>query len=385
MTQADASRQSGKTLLHYDPGSGYVTTLFRLANTVVPHVLRRFEFWVFFVLHLLVTALYRGGYLRGADEKDHPLYIQWKEMRVITGITTFFEVFYTNQCYSRYCELYQLTRALLGILYDFTLESRIHLRQASKGHTRLTARWLAASVVLFFYESQSEVSEREWQELLRHGLVTDEEKRFLEPFSRHQRSHIVLHWNAMAVRDGQAVSKMPANAMKSLIDKLLRTRGLQQRVADIIDLPIPFQYFHLLRMMVVVNLVLWAYGMGVTQSIFSPIVYFCAALIFMGMMELATQLSDPFGDDEVDFPVNTWLSEVLENVATLVEVENPFSLEQRLQMEQPLQRGRRDLNLFVRENLSSGGGQKRGWGSSLLRRGPEEEEEDEGEDDDGED
>ncbi len=47
-----------------------------------------------------------------------------------------------------------------------------------------------------------------------------------------------------------------------------------------------FQYSHLLSTMIVVKLVLWAYGMGLTDSAFAPIVYFFEALIFMGMMEL---------------------------------------------------------------------------------------------------
>merc|ERR1712076_130887 len=64
--------------------------------------------------------------------------------------------------------------------------------------------------------------------------------------------------------------------------------------------------------MVTMNLCLWAFQMGRSTSIFAPFIYFMSELIFIGMVELASQLSDPFGQDEVDFPINDWLSSYLE-------------------------------------------------------------------------
>merc|ERR1719230_113639 len=103
-----------------------------------------------------------------------------------------------------------------------------------------------------------------------------------------------------------------------MIDKLVETRDLQQEVADTMHMPIPFQYFHLLNVMIIVNLLLWAYGMGLTDSVFAPVTYFFAALIFMGMMELANQLSDPFGTDGTDFPTSLWLSETLRRINVII-------------------------------------------------------------------
>merc|ERR1712100_502020 len=122
-----------------------------------------------------------------------------------------------------------------------------------------------------------------------------------------------------ATRDGHRQSLALPNTLKSMIDKLLRCRVLQQEVLDTIELPIPFPYFHLLNVMIAVNLLIWAYGMGITKSVFAPIVYLFSALIFMGMIELAAQLADPFGDDVVDFPVHVWVSELVEDLVMLVQ------------------------------------------------------------------
>ncbi len=44
-----------------------------------------------------------------------------------------------------------------------------------------------------------------------------------------------------------------------------------------------------------------------------------AAIIFMGMMELGNQLVDPWGDDDVDFPLEDWLDELIENSEVLLD------------------------------------------------------------------
>merc|ERR1719382_2384551 len=59
--------------------------------------------------------------------------------------------------------------------------------------------------------------------------------------------------------------------------------------------------------------------MGITESLFSPVGFFFAELIFCGMMELAGQMTDPFGKDEVDFPLNTWLASALDETSVITE------------------------------------------------------------------
>merc|ERR1712203_238123 len=105
-------------------------------------------------------------------------------------------------------------------------------------------------------------------------------------------------------------------------------RAKQQEVADTMNLPIPFEYYHLLNMMVTMNCCAWAYYMGVTHSYFAPLAYFFATLIFMGMMDLATQLSNPFGCDQADFPVNDWVGELMENMSALLDYEQEGSADE---------------------------------------------------------
>lgn len=312
-------------VLDYDTSATYISTSFSWTSTVVPYVLGRLEFWIFMALHLGITSAYRTGYLAGADVSKTTFFIDWNDMKVIAAITTFFEVFFTNQTFSRYLHLYDKTRNLLKCVCEFCFETSLHLKSSSHGHMRLASRYFLCSVVLFFSEMKKGDEDKSWLELQRLSLVRPDEQEHLELYDKDMRSLVVLHWAAKVIKLGHknSAGKAPGNALKNMIDKLVETHAIQQEVMDTMRMPIPFQYFHLLNLMIVINLLLWAYGMGISESAFAPVVYFFAALIFMGMMELAVQLSDPFGEDETDFPLGKWVQEVLEDARALLESEQP--------------------------------------------------------------
>jgi len=52
-----------------------------------------------------------------------------------------------------------------------------------------------------------------------------------------------------------------------------------------------------------------------------PIIFLFALFIFIGMLELAKMFSDPFGDDEVDFPIHMWLDKFIENQLAFLEYD----------------------------------------------------------------
>ncbi|CAK0863511.1 unnamed protein product, partial [Prorocentrum cordatum] len=130
----------------------------------------------------------------------------------------------------------------------------------------------------------------------------------IAPFpARGSAKHLVLlHWTGTVTREVHVKSKAIANTFKDMFGRLTAILEMQQDLVDTMELPVPYQYFHLLNMMVVVNLMLWAYAMGISASLWAPVTFLFAEIIFMGMLELASQLADPFGEDEVDFPVREW-------------------------------------------------------------------------------
>ena len=78
----------------------------------------------------------------------------------------------------------------------------------------------------------------------------------------------------------------------------------QEDVVQVLEPPMPFQYFHIMNLMMFLNLMLWAYALGIEDSYFAPAIFMFVQLMFQGVRELCAGSSDPYGDDEVDFPLN---------------------------------------------------------------------------------
>merc|ERR1712151_856138 len=96
-------------------------------------------------------------------------------------MTTFFQVFYTNQCFARYTGLYEGTRSMMSACYDVALDLRVHLGPSNRAHCRLALRYLICDTLLFFAEMDGTIDEMEWHELLSLELITPEEKELLIP------------------------------------------------------------------------------------------------------------------------------------------------------------------------------------------------------------
>jgi len=98
------------------------------------------------------------------------------------------------------------------------------------------------------------------------------------------------------------------------------------KVGHVVALPIPFPYFHLLNLILVLNFLILAVGLATLGTYASIFVYFSAIWIFMCIREVSIQLSDPFGTDDVDFPIHQFLDYVFDATVSLLEAfTNPLS------------------------------------------------------------
>merc|ERR1719160_230121 len=81
----------------------------------------------------------------------------------------------------------------------------------------------------------------------------------------------------------------------------------------------PWQYFHIMNLMMMLNLMLWAYSFAFQDSYFASLIFVFVAAIFMGIRELCVALADPYGDDAADFPLNEWMNQLYVRVLYLCE------------------------------------------------------------------
>merc|ERR1712232_620291 len=93
----------------------------------------------------------------------------------------------------------------------------------------------------------------------------------------------------------------------------------QSEVVNIQQLPMPFQYFHIMNLMLLLNLTLWGYALGCQDSHFAPVIYMFVQLMFQGIRELATSLSNPFGTDDVDFKIAEWMKKLYASMYSVLQ------------------------------------------------------------------
>mmetsp|Transcript_90032 Transcript_90032/g.197156 ORF Transcript_90032/g.197156 Transcript_90032/m.197156 type:complete len:381 (-) Transcript_90032:164-1306(-) len=306
----------------YDNKAGLFWTALRRSHTVAPSVLLSAEFWIFFLLHIVVFIV---SHWDKEWVRTHRWFMQldWDSVKIVSGITTFFEVFYANQCYSRYIHLYNTTRGMINHVHDLCHYFRVFLGEAAIGHSRLGTRYVIVAMVLHFYEMKGRTSHVDLAELIGMGLLRDSELTVLRATPSGQRSKAVLAWCSYVATKGCTQANTPPQALRRCTDLTLLVNASQQEIVDTLSLPVPFQYFHLLSAMITMNLILWAFIMGMNESFFSPLIYFFSSFIFIGMMELSSQLSDPFGIDEVDFPIDQWMRQCTDMMVEMVETDFP--------------------------------------------------------------
>merc|ERR1719396_68053 len=141
---------------------------------------------------------------------------------------------------------------------------------------------------------------------MKRRLLNEGEVDQLNQHAEADQPQVLLQWAAITIN--QAVTKDMASAAigYKLVDHLLQISFHQEAVVNASVLQVPFQYFHLLNSMIMANCFLLAWALGNMRSWFVPGAYMISSTIFIGMMDLASKLSDPFGEDEVDFDLDRW-------------------------------------------------------------------------------
>jgi len=173
------------------------------------------------------------------------------------------------------------------------------------------------------------VSSREFKQMKSLGLLGDNEiyhlQKHCEAFQGDAvPAFLVLQWAMKVMRKITPNPEERDDMLAGFYERVYRVRTSQEDVRQILDLPMPFQYFHIMNLMLILNLVLWAYSLGCQESWWAPVIYMFVQMMFQGIRELSTALSDPFGDDEVDFPVTEWMIAVYARMYGILE--DPFDI-----------------------------------------------------------
>jgi len=261
----------------------------------------------------------------------------WKLLSPQLSITIFAVVFYNNQCYSRYMSLYSTCVDIDVAAKQFVSELLIHFGdepQLSK-HILQASKYCLAGIFYFYLSMEDDTPEmrESWEVITDKGLVTPEEKEMLKNYPGTTFT-LLLHWSSYVVKDSIRIlrAQQPphfnapelasmGNRMYTMIDAVA---AAALRVRSIQNMPVPFSYFHLLNLLI--SSTVFATGIGclilVEQEEASSyclgfLPYMVVTFVLLALRQLSGELADPFGKDDLDFPIADFMRHIYDNVVAI--------------------------------------------------------------------
>lgn len=257
---------------------------------------------------------------------------RWEVAGTLQFFMTFFLIFFNGHCYMRYVQLYQHCMISTDSILLFVHELTISFPQREFDGVRFAAtKYLLAAIYLFYMGiTGGALSNTEWNECVQKGLITKSEMALLQQYPGGRVTLVLTTW-AMVIIDHGLQQDL---CWKDRAQRIAHTHNRIYRhvasfvksthaIGNTLALPIPFPYYHIMNVILLTNFLLIAAGFSLFKTYMTIFPFSLALMIFMGLREVAGAMADPFGQDEVDFPIARFLDYTFEHTVCLLEV---FSL-----------------------------------------------------------
>lgn len=263
--------------------------------------------------------------------------LPWATSVIPLTLLFFFMVFYTNSSFNRFYQLYNHCVGIMGATQEWTALVKSHSRSIAEPE-RASARWnatrfiLAATHLLYYTLYGDKLTDDEYEMIVARDLLTDDECATLKEYKGFK-PWVAMCWSLddveqLVQRDSHDAGRPPDGvremlALQEFRDVAFRFRTNAGQIFNLLKQPVPFPYFHLLNCILLVQLLLISYALAIFPTIapyFSVSILAFVTIVLLGMRGLAVQLSNPFGDDAVDFEIETFMRGAFTNaVAHLKE------------------------------------------------------------------
>ena len=300
-----------------------VTGFFRWRGTVFPSVLCRPAIWGLTLIHCILLYIHmRLGIDWGMIVKD---VAPDDVSKVSTTFLVFFLVYYSGQCYARYYQMYTACMAMAGDVQCWVGLARVYFPTAPADILWNLSRHMVASVYFLYFElgglasdGGRIITEAEWSVLFRSSLISESERKVLEKY-RGSRFFLMQSW-ALRLASEQIVKDGTAKGadVRSFEQYVLSLRANGAKISNLLKQPVPYPMYHLLMLMLNVNLIVTSYAMIEANTVMSIPVFFIICFVCLGLKETSVALSDPFGMDAVDFETDVFMARIMINTKELI-------------------------------------------------------------------
>lgn len=344
----------------------------RWKHTVLPMVVRDPIFWLMLGFHLAILKIQGQMIERGESLPD----LDWKASSMLWSLLTFFVVFYGGNCFNRYYQFYGACTGLAGALGEWSYLIRSHFDSNAP-----VVKWNMLRLMLGAMEIQlmslggsddkggKGLDDEEWDRIRKHGFLSKDEIVRLQRY-KGSKPFMPAIWALTEVRCAlkaklnklpaakaalAAASSLPSSdlsppEMKTPTKKpsaasehdaesaLLHTPGamavfenFEQCVlkfksccgsaTNLLKMPVPFAYFHVLKLLLMISLALTSYALVElehAQFFLSMLVFVIVCTIMIGLQAVAVAMSDPFGADDIDFDLDKFMISAYDNSIAII-------------------------------------------------------------------
>lgn len=351
--------------LIYEPEAERIRFIIRWRYTVFPMVFSEPMFYLLLAIHAFMLweeakAVDRGEYAWPT--------LDWKAALVPTSLLTFFVVFYGGNCYTRFYALHSHCVAISGCVSEWAYLIHEHFSDApSSAKWNMMRLMLGGMQVHYAFlggegqrgllgEEVKAVTKNEWRAIRRHNFLSRAEIEKIDEY-RGARYFLPIAWALgevkVAMKSKLKASKPPAltkpndppepsesavllanpgaaNVHHRFEEVALRFRQNCSQTLAMLRMPVPFAYFHVLKVLIFVSLFIVGYALLELEQghyMLSFAIYLVICTILIGMQAIAVAMSDPFGDDDTDFDIELFMSEAYDNAIALLcdERETQYS------------------------------------------------------------
>eukprot|EP00931_Biecheleriopsis_adriatica_P045152 TRINITY_DN25881_c0_g1_i1.p1 TRINITY_DN25881_c0_g1~~TRINITY_DN25881_c0_g1_i1.p1 ORF type:complete len:576 (-),score=114.77 TRINITY_DN25881_c0_g1_i1:43-1704(-) len=166
-------------------------------------------------------------------------------------------------------------------------------------------------------------------DLVELGLLVEADKVLLESVEPHARAETLWCWMSVLAAEAMEMVKLPSPNMNTLYVDIRDGMEGVHCIHQFLQTQLPFPYVHMITLLVNVHNIVVAAVAGLKFSVALQsarpaecIAQILQALIvptmYQGLIQICMFLSDPFGDDIIDFPILEYIVEVSENTNAIV-------------------------------------------------------------------
>eukprot|EP00929_Paragymnodinium_shiwhaense_P077157 TRINITY_DN39716_c0_g1_i1.p1 TRINITY_DN39716_c0_g1~~TRINITY_DN39716_c0_g1_i1.p1 ORF type:complete len:497 (-),score=99.18 TRINITY_DN39716_c0_g1_i1:289-1779(-) len=317
---------------YYSASQSALRAVCQWSGTVTQDILTHSEIYVYLVTAAVFLELFNYNVI---SLPDGLLAVDLSSLVApCVSLATFSLVFYVGQCYNRYYQIYNSccdidtwTQTVVNeLVTDFAFD--INLRPLYIA----VVKYLLASIFYFYTKLNGDhgVGIEQWAVFRTKGLLTQTEVEFAKVWPGDT-SSLFLQWaleatqvlvRAESVKERYTPPERAAITNR-LNTKLANTGSSIRCVCNILNLPVPFPYFHLLNLLLMFSLMMSAWSAihlscKATEDTFSIALlpFFLTCFALLALRRIGGDMAEPFGEDVIDFPSHDFMRHVYDHSVT---------------------------------------------------------------------